>query len=245
MNLFNNMAGINLVAKSLFAMKKYIKPIDNARASGDFEDEKKHITAATKAWAEGILEKLEVQMNIINAENLPDSGPVVYVANHQSYGDIFAFLYAVPHQVGFIAKSDLKKVPVLNGWVDRIRGLFIDRGDVRSSLDTINQGVEYMKQGFSLVIFPEGTRSQKREMAHFKPGALKLATKAGATIVPVTLDGGYKAFEENGALTKHTKINMLIHEPIDTSTLSRQELAELPLKVEGIIREGLNSLQML
>ena len=101
----------------------------------------------------------------------------------------------------------LSKIPIFGKWVTRIRGIYIHRGDARASLKTINEGVEYLKQGFSLVIFPEGTRSRSSAMAEFKHGSFKLATKARVPIVPVTLNGGYHTYEETGKVTKGMPIS--------------------------------------
>ena len=156
---------------------------------------------------------------------------------------ILSFLYNIKnHQVAFIAKDSLGKIPIFGKWVLRIRGIYIHRGDARASLKTINEGVDYLKQGFSLVIFPEGTRSQSSELGEFKPGSFKLATKSRVPVVPVTLNGGYHTFEERGAVTKGCHIDFMVHEPILTKDMSRQELAELPHRVEEIIRGGLEIL---
>ena len=80
-------------------------------------------------------------------------------------------------------------------------------------------------------------------MGEFKAGSLKLATKAKVPIVPVTISGTYHFFEETGAITWDVHVDVIIHEPIDTANLSRAELAELPEKVEGTIRNGLESLK--
>ena len=133
----------------------------------------------------------------------------------------------------------MSKIPIFGKWVSRIRGIYIHRGDARASLKTINEGVEYLKQGFSLVIFPEGTRSRSSAMAEFKHGSFKLATKARVPIVPVTLNGGYHTYEETGKVTKGCHIDFMVHKPIETKDMSRAELAELPAAVEQIVRDGL------
>lgn len=242
MKFFKNLDGIRIVSTSILAEAKYIKPITQAAEKGDISLEKELIVKATKEWTNKVLKAMKMEINVINGELLPQDGPVLYIANHQSYADIFILIHAIPHQIGFIAKSDLKKIPLFRGWVERIRSVYIDRKDIRSSLKSINTGAELLKQGFSLVIFPEGTRSQKREMAHFKPGALKLATKANARIIPVTLDGGYKTFEEKGEITKGVHIDMMVHPHIDTADLTREELASLTNRVEDIIRKGLDTI---
>ena len=76
-------------------------------------------------------------------------------------------------------------------------------------------------------------------MASFKPGSLKLATKAKATIVPVTIRNSFTVYEETGKIKKGRTIDFIAHEPIDTAALDRKELAELSDKIEAIIRSGL------
>ncbi|MBR6528537.1 MAG: 1-acyl-sn-glycerol-3-phosphate acyltransferase [Firmicutes bacterium] len=239
MKIFGNIGLFYTVGTSFLGLGKYQKRIDEAKAKGNKEEERQAIYEVSKFWSNKIVNWLGLEINVVNPENLPEEGPVVYVANHQSYGDVIPFLHVTKHQVGFIAKDSLERFPVFADWVLRIRSLFIKRGDARTSLGTINEGASLVKEGFSLVIFPEGTRSQSSQMADFKPGALKLATKAKAVVVPVTIKDSYKMFEETGVVKKGTKLDFIVHEPIDTSKLDRKELAELGERVEEIVRSGL------
>lgn len=243
MKLFNNIYGLLTIIGGMNKLKENRAAIENAKASGDVKKEQEEILKACQIWSSHIVDEFKVDFTVINPENLPAEGPVVFIANHQSYADILSFLYNIKnHQVAFIAKDSLSKIPVFGKWVSRIRGIYIQRGDARASLRTINEGVEYLKQGFSLVIFPEGTRSRSSNMAEFKHGSFKLATKARVPIVPVTLDGGYHTYEETGKVTKGCHIDFMVHKPIETKDMSRAELAELPAVVEGIIRDGLEKL---
>lgn len=244
MKLFDNIFGLLTIVGGMNMLGEQKRAIEKARAEGDVKTEQAKILEACQLWSSHIVDKFELDYTVINPENLPKEGPVVFIANHQSYADILSFVYNIKnHQVSFIAKDNLAKIPVFGKWVLRIRGLFMHRGDARESLKTINEGVEFLKQGFSLVIFPEGTRSRCSEMADFKPGSFKLATKAKVPIVPVTLDGGYRTYEEHGAVTKGCHIDFMVHPPIETKDMSRAELAELPHIVEKTIRDGLETLQ--
>jgi 1-acyl-sn-glycerol-3-phosphate acyltransferase len=244
MKLFKFMPALAVIVPGLRRVKKYIQPIEASREAGNAEEEQKEILAACTEFSEYVAKGLDMHFHVINPENLPEKGPVVYMSNHQSYSDILAFLYVVRnHQIGFIAKEELGKVPMISGWIPRIRGLLIERGDTRSSLTTINQGASYLKEGFSLVIFPEGTRSQGHEMGEFKAGSFKLATKARVPIVPVTLEGGYHFYEETGKIQKGVTIHVMIHPAIDTASLDRSQFADLPKQVEDTVRAGLASLQ--
>lgn len=243
MKLLDNISGILTIAGGMSKLKSQKLAIEKARAEGDLKTEQAQILEACQIWSSHIVEKMQVDYNVINPENLPKEGPVVFIANHQSYADILSFAYNIKnHQVSFIAKDNLAKIPVFGKWILRIRGIFIQRGDARASLRTINEGVDYLKQGFSLVIFPEGTRSRSSQMAEFKAGSFKLATKAKVPVVPITLDGGYHTYEERGAVTKGCHIDFMVHPPIETKDMTRAELAELPQQVESIIRNGLETL---
>lgn len=225
--------------------EKYRKPIEESRAAGDFATERENIRLACLTFVDHLLDKWRFHVNITGAENLPKEGPVVYIANHQSYADALGTLKAISenHQIGYIGKDYFGKIPYFGKWVTRIRSIYIQRGNTRNSLRVIGEGVEYLKDGFSLVIFPEGTRSRDEQLGEFKPGSFKLATKAQVPIVPISLNDGRRLYEDQEYVKKDKKIDMIIHPPIETASLSRAELAEIPAKVEEIIRQGLEELQ--
>ena len=242
MKIFANIPGAYKLMHCLKYLKPYKKVIEDARAADDTELERKYILEATSKWGGIVMDMFGSKVNIHGAENLPDKGPVVLVGNHQGYADIFAYCAAfTKFQFAFVAKDDLAKIPLYGEWIRRIRSVFIERNDPRASLKAINQGIEYIEQGFSLVIFPEGTRSKGPMPGEFKKGALKLATKPGVPIVPVSLNGSYRMFEEEGYL-KGAPIDIMVHEPIETKGISRKEEKELTEKVEQIIIGGLREL---
>lgn len=240
MKLFNNIFGLGYIALTLTTLKEHKRKIEQYRREGRREEERQVIADACHYWSEKIMDHYNTQIDIVNPENLPEEGPAVYVSNHQSYADILTMLNIIKHQAGFIAKEELHKIPVFSKWILRIRSLFIIRGDTRESLKTISEGVDMIKDGYSLVIFPEGTRSRGKAMAEFKPGSLKLATKAKATIVPVTINGSYKMYEETGRITKNARIEVIVHEPVNTADMDRKELAGLSDKLEETIRKAVH-----
>jgi len=103
-------------------------------------------------------------------------------------------------------------------------------------------GIELIEKGFSMLIFPEGTRSKGPEMADFKRGALKLATKPGVPVVPVSLHGTYRVFEETGII-KGTRIDIMIHPPMETKDLSKPQEKQFVVELENIVRDGLEQLK--
>ena len=94
-------------------------------------------------------------------ENIPEDTAVLYVGNHSSYYDILCSYVATPSGAGFFAKKEMGKIPCLSHWMTFINCLFLDRKNIKEGMKTINKGTQYLKDGFSMVIFPEGTRSQE------------------------------------------------------------------------------------
>ncbi len=239
MNIIANLGPILTFAKDVYKYNKFIPEVDALKAAGDVDAERAYIANLTKNWSQDIFRDFDFHPEFIGVENIPE-GPCVFIANHQSYFDIIG-LFGMPndHQIGFIAKEEAKKIPLVNKWILVTRGLFIRRGDSREALKSISEGAELLKQGFSLVIFPEGTRSQGPDMAPFKAGSFKLASKAKVPVVPVAIDGTYHTFEETGRFRKGQKATFTFLTPLPTDGVSRSELAEMPAKVENMIRETL------
>lgn len=230
---------------AMFKAEKYRKPIEENRAAGNYAEERENIRLACLTFVDHLIDKWDFHVNVTGAENLPKEGPVVYIANHQSYADALGTLKMISenHAIGYIGKDYFGKIPYFGKWVTRIRSIYIHRGNPRNSLRVISEGVEYLKDGFSIVIFPEGTRSKDGAMAEFKPGSFKLATKAQVPIIPLSMNDGRRLYEDQEYIKKGKKIDIIVHPPVQTAGLSRAELAEIPAKVEETIRKGLEELQ--
>lgn len=243
MNIIANIPGAIKMLSCLRHLQPDKKHIEAARAAGNYEEERKWILKSTTTWGNHVMDIFGSTVTVYGEENLPDQGPVVFVGNHQGYADIFSYFKAFQKfQFAFVAKKELGEIPLYGKWIARIRSVFIERDDPRASLEAINRGIEYIKEGFSLAIFPEGTRSKGPDPGEFQKGALKLATKPGVPIIPVSLNGSYKMFEEPGHLTS-ANIEMIVHKPIPTEGLSRKEEKALPDIVEKIIVDGVRKLQ--
>lgn len=231
------------VLSNTFSLRGYNEELKQALREGDVEKQRDIILRGTQDWSHKVLNTLKVDINVIGEENLPEKGPVVFIANHQSYLDVPCMLYASKNfQTGFIAKKVLGKIPILGPWITRIGSLFIDRGNARASLQTIKDGIALIKQGNSLVIFPEGTRAQDGVMKHFKAGSFKLAFNSGAPIVPVTIHDTYKRFERQGFLDPGP-VDLVIHKPVEVTGLDKHQQTLVVREVEDIIRKSLEELE--
>lgn len=197
---------------------------------------------ATARWGKHMVMLSGSTINVIGLEKLPE-GNVLYVGNHQSYYDIPMLLGYLPKYKAFVAKIELAKAPLLSLWMKTMGCLFLDRGNMKQSLKVILHGIEQLKSGETLVIFPEGTRSKSYQMADFKKGSLKLGIKANVPIVPFTIDGSFKMFEGPGKITKDT-VNIIIHDPIYPAMLTKEEQADLSQTVHDIIIEPIKEHQL-
>lgn len=234
-------------AIKLFTTLKYLAPfkreIEDAKAKGDYERERLNIQKAEDAWANNVMAIFGSNLTVHGKENLPKEGPVVFIGNHQGYADIIAYCAALGSiAFGFIAKDDLGKIPIYGKWILRIRSIFIHRDNPRSALTAIEEGIALIEKGFSFMIFPEGTRSKGGEVAEFKRGAFKLATKPGVPIIPVSINGSYRMFEETGVF-KGAKIDVIVHPAIETKGLDRAAEKQLTQDVEHIVKSGVLELQ--
>ena len=243
MKLIRNIPNGFRLFRSISVFNYYIKDIESAKNAGDFEKERKLIAESTAIWVNNLIDLFDMTVHIEGKENVPPEGPCVFISNHQGYGDIIVLFKALEgRQIGFIAKESLEKVPYFGKWIKAIRGVFIKRGDTREALKSIQAGVKTIKDGFSLVIFPEGTRSRRPEMGEFKPGSFKLATKAKVPIVPIAINGTRHLFEDRGIITKGAVVDVKIHPAIDTAALDRHQIANITHDVENTIRESLKEL---
>ena len=225
MKIFANIPGFAKLLNSLKYMNANKKVIEDARAAGDFEREREYILKSTSVWGDIVFKMFGSELTVYGEENLPDH-----------------FVALKKFQFGFVAKEELGKLPFFGKWIARIRSVFIERDDPRASLNAIKKGIEYINDGFSLVIFPEGTRSRGPDPGPFMKGSTKLATKPGVPIIPISLNGSYRMFEEEGRI-RGAKISLMIHEPIETKGMSREEEKHLSDRVEKIVTDGVRELQ--
>lgn len=192
-------------------------------------------------WAGTLIKASGMKLHIEGLENVPREGAVLFVSNHQSNFDIVVLLGAINKPKGFVAKIELANFPIVSGWMRKMGSVFIDRSDIKQSLRTINEGIEILKKGRSLVIFPEGTRSKGAEMGEFKKGSLRLAEKAHVPIVPVSISGTYQIMEANKGRISPSEVNIVISKQVIYDELPAEEKKNIAQVVQDIIRSNLRA----
>jgi 1-acyl-sn-glycerol-3-phosphate acyltransferase len=195
--------------------------------------------AIARKWAQSGLAMNGSSIHVCGIENVPKTGGVLFVANHQSNFDIPILVGHVPRDKGFIAKLELLKVPSFRRWMKYIGCIFIDRKDPRQSLTAINEAAERLKVGHSIVIFPEGTRSADGTVGPFKAGGLKLAMKARVPIVPVTISGSKNIMPKGSSLIKSARVEVIVSPPLILDELKGMDSNQISEKVRSIIISNL------
>jgi 1-acyl-sn-glycerol-3-phosphate acyltransferase len=161
------------------------------------------------------------------------------MANHASLLDIPALFAQLPYQFHIMAKKELFYTPFL-GWYLRAAGHFaIDRSDPRKTARSIRRVVLALRKGRSLAVFPEGTRSADGSLKEFKPGAFKIALRARALIVPVTIRGAHTVLPKGSLTPRFGRIDVLIGEPIETASYSDDQLTDLIARTRQAILANL------
>lgn len=174
----------------------------------------------------------------IGLDRVPTDRTVVFIANHRSIFDVILTGAQLKKPMGYIAKIELEKIPLLNIQMRDIYCLFLNRQDNRAGLKTMLKAIDYVKHGHNMFIFPEGTRSKvEGQFGEFHPGSFKIATKPGAVIVPITIVNSGDIFEDHMPRLRRVPVVIEYGEPIDTKGMSREEIKELPERVKKIIMD--------
>lgn len=221
---------ISLLATSLCGLK--VKFLTN---KGNMKKREAFIHKVVSKWSRFVMNISGAKINIIGLENLPKDQTVLFVSNHQSNFDIPLLLRCIDIPKGFIAKKELETWPVISTWMKYSNCIFMDRSNLRKSAQSIVEGINLLKSGYSMVIFPEGTRSKGNPVNEFKGGSFKLAVKSKCPIVPITINGTYKLLEANHNMIKGANVELIIHPPIYMDNLKNEELETLPETVRSII----------
>lgn len=189
-------------------------------------------------WARRLLWLAGAHITVTGQENLPEE-PAVFIANHQGYFDIPLMLAYVGQPRGLVAKQEINRIPGIRTWMAHLHCLFVDRSSPRAGAQVMVDGAKMLENGRSLTIFPEGTRSRGGAMHEFKAGAFRIASRAGAPIVPVTIDGTHKLMEANHFWIHPAQVKVTIHPPVATRELGRDGLRMLPDRVKEQIVSAL------
>ena len=221
---------------SMVAMNPKLKEAVKLKEQGKWEEYKPVVDAALYKWLVPLMSMAKINYVVKGKELIPENEPIIYTPNHQGFFDFPAVILNAPSPCTFISKKEAEKLPLIHKWMWVMDCVFIDRKDKRSAHGSLTEAIELVKNGRSMVIFPEGTRSKTGELGEFKGGAMKIAMETGAKVVPVLIEGTRERLEKTGNIVPGT-IYVTFLPPIETKGLSRQDFKAMPNQIRNMIAE--------
>ena len=187
-----------------------------------------------RPWARGAICLVGVKLKIDGAENL--TGPAVFVSNHQSLIDVVFLPAILPRKVRWVAKKELLRIP-LWGWAFGAGGaVLIDRKNPRAAILNIREGLKRLPKGWSVVVFPEGTRSLDGTLKPFKKGAFHIALETGMPMVPIGMDGAHDIVPLGASLVRAGEVRVTVGKPIPTDTWTEATLDQHIAQVRDTVQ---------
>lgn len=180
-----------------------------------------------RTWSRSLVFLVGCKLTVRGSENLEPGASYIFASNHTSALDILALFVALPDNLRWIAKKELFEIPVFGYTIRRVGYIPIDRSDSKAALKSLGRAVTRIKDGASVVIFPEGTRTTDGALLPFKPGGLAMAIRARRPVVPVAIAGASKALAPKSMLLKPGPIQVSIGKPIETTGYKMRQRDEL------------------
>ncbi len=195
-----------------------------ATICASFLDRSGHkVQRVARCWGRAVLWMGRISVQVEGLEHLVPGQNYVYAANHRSNFDIFALLAFLPGTFAFVAKKSLFRIPVFGEAIRRLGCVPVDRENIQQAIRSLNHAAAIVRQGKSMLIFPEGTRATTPELLPFKKGVFIMALKAGQPVVPVSISGT-RFIQPRGAIrVRPGPVKMVIHPPIFPQNFRRKE----------------------
>lgn len=189
-------------------------------------------------WSRSVMRLLLLPIKVTGRENVDPKQSYVFVANHQSFLDVFAVYGWLPNNFKWLMKKEIRRVPFV-GTACAVAGhIFVDRSNPRAALQSMEKVKKELVDGISTVIFPEGTRTKTGEIGRFKQGAFKIAMDMELPVVPITLNGFYKAMPSGQPFANpFSHLSLHIGKPIDISQFT--DINDAMLHVREKVEHGI------
>jgi len=186
-------------------------------------------------WARMLLWLTNTRVEVIGRENVLMNRPQIFMANHQSDFDILIVLAHIPGQFRWIAKKELFKIPVFGKAMRNAGYIEIDRQNHEKALMSLDEAAQKIREGKSVVTFPEGTRSRDGKIKPFKQGMFHLAIRSGVPIVPISIIGANEIMPKRTLTVRPGRITMIIDRPVEVTGYTLDTRGELIEKIRDII----------
>ncbi len=175
-------------------------------------------------WGDLATSVAGIDLRVTGEEHLWSKRPAIFLFNHQSGLDALLMIKLLRRDVTGVGKEELRWTPIF-GPIFQLAGMvFIDRSDTKKAIESLMPAVEALRQGLSLAIAPEGTRSETARLGRFKKGAFHIAMQAGVPIVPVVFRNSLDALPKHTLVVRPATIEAVVLPPVDTSGWTREGL---------------------
>jgi len=179
-----------------------------------------------------------LRVRVEGRENIP-AGVCMFAANHTSNADAAAIVGAIPRRLAIFGRKSLFDIPIVGLAFRLAKFVPVDRGNREAALASVKQAIEYMNQGYSFLVYPEGTRSMDGRLQRFKKGAFVMAIEAGVPIVPVICTGAHRVMRKKSLVIHPGKVTVRFAKPIDAASYTIDRRDELARRVHAVIAEEL------
>jgi 1-acyl-sn-glycerol-3-phosphate acyltransferase len=211
---------------------------------GPFDRNGKHVQRITSLWTKMILTVGGVVLNVKSLSQIDPKQQYVFMVNHQSNIDIPVLIQSLPAlRLRWIAKKELLWVPLFGWAMWAAKHVTVNRSDRFDALGSLKKAKERMKDGVSLVVFPEGTRSSEGDLLPFKRGGFLLAVKTGAPIVPVTINGSAAILPKGDWRIRGGPIEVVIGTPVSVENYRPGTLRALSAHIRELMLQTASQLK--
>lgn len=191
-----------------------------------------------RAWAWLIIKSSGVRVALSGRDHIEEGRPYVLMANHQGAFDIFALLAYLPVNFKWVAREEIFRIPVL-GWAMAAAGyISIDRKGKKKAMESVERAVAKIRDGASVLVFPEGTRSPDGEIHPFKRGGFTLAVKAGVPIIPISIRGSRNVLPRSSLRLRPGRIEIIVGKRVRTDDRSLADRGSLMEEVKKAIEKN-------
>ena len=206
-----------------------------------FRTSEKTAQVAPNNWARSILWASGVKVKVEGLDKLDPDKNYIFMANHQSQYDIFCAQAHLDWHLRWLAKKELFDIPIFGAALGKGGSIPVDRSNGRKALASLIEAAKRIKKGCSVIIFPEGTRSDDGALHSFKTGGMVIAIKAQVEVVPMAICGSRDILAKGDLLPKTGTITMKIGDPLNVEGYTLKQKGELAKLLHTKVEEMLIS----
>ena len=191
-------------------------------------------------WARVVAKSIGLTFSVKGVENVVPGVSYIVTPNHQGHTDILALLNTLPVRFRWVVKKELLRIPMFGWGLARTGAISLDRSKGREAMDKLRQQKDKLKNGWGVLVYPEGTRTSDGHLQSFKRGAFAMAVHLDVPILPVTTNGAFKVLPRDTIEFRPGHITVTIGDPIEVNDLTEDDIPELMEKTRNAIQKNLD-----